>query len=76
MTWTALPITSRGRFSPFGPRGIRARFLLGGKHIIPGPICTSTHQNIADLTAITQTQVKYGTPPGSIPEERRNLCVK
>src|SRR5258708_1065128 len=32
MTWTALPITSAGRFSPFGPRGIPDRLLLCGKH--------------------------------------------
>jgi hypothetical protein len=33
MTWTALPITSAGRLSPFGPLGIPGRLLLGGKNI-------------------------------------------
>jgi hypothetical protein len=28
MTWTALPITSAGRFSPFGPLGIRVAYWL------------------------------------------------
>jgi hypothetical protein len=33
ITLTALPITSAGRLSPFGPLGIPAKLLLGGKHI-------------------------------------------
>src|ERR1700733_14401831 len=35
MTWMALPITSAGRFSPLGPRGINCYLaLLGAKHIL------------------------------------------
>ena len=50
MTWTALPITSRGRRSPLGPRGIPTLLLLSGKHTLVwgakrGPLWKATRKS-------------------------------
>src|SRR5712675_2362804 len=77
MTWTALPITSAGRFSPFGPRGIPDRLLLCGKHatirgwilaVMPIDAFLTTlpyqNNNVRVSCSNVDAEVSYNTPCG------------
>jgi hypothetical protein len=65
MTWTALPITSAGRFSPLGPRGMgtpgrfNKHIQLFGQHLPSDfsdrmPFCDQSFFNVFDRGAATQ----------------------